>query len=127
LFYQNFCFTFALRLTKQIIRIMELKKVIRDGKVGIIYSSGYGAGWYSWNTDVPQCLFSPEIIELIESEGTSIINDDYCEKLFNVESFYSGGSDGLRVEWLPIGTHFDIHEYDGAEHVQTFDDIKLIA
>jgi hypothetical protein len=28
-----------------------MEKVIRDGKVAVLYSPGYGAGWYSWNRD----------------------------------------------------------------------------
>lgn len=108
----------------------ELKKVIRNGKVAILYSKGYGAGWYSWNTRYPQCIFSPEIVDLVEKNEIYKIDKEYCDKLFGVddnESFYSGGADGLTIEWLPIGTHFDIDEYDGAESVKTFYDIKLIA
>lgn len=105
----------------------QLKKVIRDGKVAVLYSRGFGAGWYSWNDSVPQCLFSPEIVSLLENNQIETITDTYCEKLFGVEDFYSGGVDGLTIEWLPEGTHFYIEEYGGRESIKTFDDIKLIA
>jgi hypothetical protein len=104
-----------------------MKKVIREHKVAILYSPGFGAGWYSWNTEVPQCLFSPEILELVEGNKKNEITDDLCEKLFNTSCFYSGGASDLQIMWLPEGTYFDIHEYGGSESVQTFDDIKLIA
>lgn len=52
----------------------EIKKVIRDGKVAILYSPGYGAGWYSWNSGVRQCLFSPEIVAALE-KGEAITDE----------------------------------------------------
>lgn len=104
-----------------------MKKVVRDGKVAVLYSPGYGAGWYSWNNDVKQCLFSPEIVDLVESNKRDEITDELCQMLFGVDHFYTGGAKSLKIGWLPEGTHFDIHEYDGFESIQTFDDIKLIA
>ena len=104
-----------------------MKKVERNGLIGVLYSPGFGAGWYSWNTDVPQCLFSPEIIEMVENNERDKITDELCKELFDVDYFYTGGADDLRVEWLSKGTHFDIHEYDGSESIKTFENIKLIA
>lgn len=104
-----------------------MKKVVRDGKVAVLYSPGFGAGWYSWNKEVPQCLFYPKIIELVEQEKTSQIDDEFCQELFGVSWFYSGGASDLKIQWLEVGTHFNIDEYDGAESIQTFEDIKLIA
>lgn len=104
-----------------------MKKVIRDGRVAVLYSPGFGAGWYSWNSSVPQCLFAPEIVELVEAGKQSDIEGEMCDKLFGVEGFYPGGASDLCIAWLPEGTHFDIHEYDGSESIQTFDDIKLTA
>ena len=26
-----------------------MEKVIRNGQVAVLYSPGFGAGWYSWN------------------------------------------------------------------------------
>jgi hypothetical protein len=51
----------------------NLKKVIRDGKVAVLYSPGFGAGWYSWNSSVPQCLFSPEIVAMVEAVENHLI------------------------------------------------------
>jgi hypothetical protein len=39
------------------------------------------------------------------------------------EYFYTGGSEGLEIEWLPVGTHFEIHEYDGSESLRVRDDM----
>jgi hypothetical protein len=103
-----------------------MRKVIRDGKVAVLVSCGYGAGWYTWNTGHPQCLFSPEIVELIESGRKSEITNEYCEKLFGDE-FYAGGAFELNIEWLPVGTAFWIDEYDGSENLRTINDLVLVA
>ena len=103
-----------------------MNKVVRNGKVAVLYSPGFGAGWYSW-TEVPECLFHPTIVELVEQNRQLEITNELCQELFNVEYFYTGGASDLKIAWLPEGTHFDIHVYDGSESIQTFDDIKLIA
>lgn len=109
-----------------------MKKLIIDNKVAVLYSPKFGAGWYSWNKDYPECLFLPEIIKLVEENKQDEIDEDLMRILLNQEknkdfSFYCGGSKDLKIEWLEQGTHFDIDEYDGFESIQTFDDIKLIA
>ena len=42
-----------------------MDKVVRDGKVAVLISQGFGAGWYSWNSN-EQLLFSPKIVEMVE-------------------------------------------------------------
>jgi hypothetical protein len=34
---------------------------------------------------------------------------------------YTGGVDTLEVEWLPVGAHFLIEEFDGNESIQVRD------
>lgn len=104
-----------------------MEKVIRDGKVAVLYSPGFGAGWYSWNTDKPECLFHPKIVELVEANKHSEITQEFCNELFKCEYFCMLGAHDLSIIWLPEGTHFNIDEYDGSESVTTFEDIKLIA
>ena len=103
-----------------------MNKVIKDGKVAVLYSSGYGAGWYSWNGYKEgvgkECLFCPEIVEIVEHEDYPTTNmvlevNRIAEELFG-EGFYSGGSEYLQVKWVPEGTAFRIDEYDGYESVE---------
>ena len=44
-------------------------KVIRDGKVAVLYSPGFGAGWSTWaDTDQRDiALFHPKLVEAAES------------------------------------------------------------
>lgn len=96
-----------------------MDKVVRDGKVAVLYSPGFGAGWYSWNSKHPECLFAPTIVALVEAGRHDAI-DEIAKTLFD-DYFYTGGSMDLEIEWLPIGTAFEIHEYDGSESIRTMD------
>jgi hypothetical protein len=95
-----------------------MNKVIRDGKVAVLYSPGFGAGWYSWNPDKLECLFSPEIVKMVENKEE--ITEDVCNSLFG-KDFYSGGSEQLQIAWIPEGTKFRVHEYDGSESIVYLD------
>lgn len=46
---------------------MSENKVIRDGKVAVVYSPGFGDGWYTWNMDCPELLFDPIIVQCVEN------------------------------------------------------------
>jgi hypothetical protein len=99
-----------------------MEKLIRDGKVGVLISVGYGAGFYTWGAPL-EAIFSPTLISLIESE-------EYAEAeefvKTNWEGVYTGGIDDLTVRWLPIGTKFIIEEFDGNESVVLYEDMNWI-
>lgn len=100
-----------------------MKKVIRDGMVAVIYSPGYGAGWYSWN-NIQELLFDPEIVKLIEDEKFSNI-EKYVKATYG-DSVYCGGVNKLRIAWVAQGTQFKIDEYDGFESVVELGRINFI-
>ena len=100
-------------------------KVIRDGKVAVFVSGGYGAGWTTWSSSEERefMLYGDErMVELVEADkyeeaeayARSVVGDDV----------YLGGIDGLYVEWVNVGTKFFIDEYDGAESLVAIDDIN---
>jgi hypothetical protein len=99
-----------------------MNKVIRDGKVAVLVSPGYGAGWSTWNSDLPELLFDPTIVEMIEDGTNSETITQYCEAKY--PNIYCGGADDLTIQWLPVGTAFCIHEYDGAESVEIRDNMN---
>ena len=99
-----------------------MKKLIRDGKVAVLVSRGFGAGWSTWNYDEPQMLYDPVIAEMLEQSKSESEIEQYCEEQY--PNAYLGGLDGLCVEWLPIGTAFQIHEYDGSESVEIRDEMR---
>ena len=50
--------------------LFNMEKVIRDDKVAVLYSPGYGAGWSTWcsNDDlIETLLFHPLIVKKVES------------------------------------------------------------
>lgn len=92
-----------------------MDKVIRDGLVAVLYSPGFGAGWYTWNSDFPECVFDRDIVGAVESgdiaKAASIAEEKYGD------GFYSGGARDLQIAWIKQGMQFEINEYDGAESI----------
>lgn len=91
-----------------------MDKVIRDGKVAVLVSPGFGAGWYTWNSSCEDMVFDRQLVEAVEK-------DDYAALISRANELcpdgYFGGADGLAVYWVPEGEAFEITEYDGSEHL----------
>jgi hypothetical protein len=98
-----------------------MEKVVRNGLVAVLVSPGFGAGWSSWNPLKPELLFDPAVVAMVE-DGTNAetITAD-CEAKY--PDGYFGGSDDLIIEWVPVGTQFRVHEYDGSETLEFKDAI----
>ena len=105
-----------------------MEKVIRDGKVAVLYSRDYGAGWYTWN-GYKELIFHPELVKMVEEGRVNEITSELCERLLGLEedSVCVLGADDLVIAWLSEGTIFTIEEYDGAESIKTIDDLILTA
>jgi hypothetical protein len=99
-----------------------MDKVIRDGKVAVLVSRGYGAGWSTWTDEIETYLFHPKLVQMVEEERHSEITTEWMEQELGLDVSYTGGTDGLEIEWVPVGTKFVIHEYDGHESLKTIDD-----
>jgi len=104
-----------------------MDKVIREGKVAVLYSPGYGSGWYSWSNSVKEMIFHPELVELIENNRYDEITEELIEELFPNKGVYIGSNvRELEIKWIPQGTKFRIDEYDGAESVVIMEDDNWI-
>jgi len=101
--------------------VKKLEKVIRNGKVAVLYSPGFGAGWYSWNTKNKELLFHPTLVKMVEEGKQNEITEEFIENELNISDIYAGGSETLTIEWIPEGTLFRITEYDGSESIITMD------
>jgi len=99
-----------------------MEKVIKDGKVGVLVSPGFGAGFSSWGYP-DEAIFDPNLIDLVEN-GKIQEAVDYCETKW--EDGYSGGVQDLVVVWVTEGTKFQIVEYDGSESIEFLEDINWI-
>ena len=102
-----------------------MNKVIRDGKVAVIVSPGFGAGWSTWaNNDEgirDFMLFDSVLVTMIERGLSAETIEEYVTN--NYPNTYCGAVGDLTIQWLPVGTAFRIHEYDGAESVEIRDDM----
>ena len=91
-----------------------MNKVIRDGKVAVLISYGFGAGFYTWGAPL-EAIFDPKLIELVESEdfdgAVKYIETTYPD-------VYTGGVEDLEVVQVDEGEEFIINEYDGSESIQ---------
>lgn len=88
-----------------------MNKLIRDQKVAVLVSPGYGAGWYSWHS-IEELIYDPSIVEWVERRELDKIKT-YMELKY--PDAYCGGLEDLIVEWVPMGERFRIDEYDGNE------------
>jgi hypothetical protein len=91
--------------------------------VAVLYSPGYGAGWFSWNTSRPEILFDPAIVGLVEQEKWDELQAFVALKYPEI---YAGGLRDLQIWWLKEGTQFQVNEYDGNEHIETRDTVDWI-
>jgi hypothetical protein len=92
-----------------------MNKLSEDGKVAVLYSPDFGAGWYTWNYERPEILFDPAIVKLVESEKWAEL-DTYVTLKY--PDIYTGGMKDLKVEWMPEGALFKVNEYDGSESIE---------
>ena len=100
---------------------MLVTKVIEDGRVAVLISPGFGAGWSTWaEHDIHErVLFDPFVVEWVRNGKQGPVPVDHYN-----EYFYDGGAEDLVIKWLPVGTKFIVREYDGHEFIETEDEIK---
>lgn len=112
-----------------------MNKVIENGQVAVLYSPGYGAGWYTWNEsrfeeqdEALKLVFDPILVDLVkQKEANRLFGDldllnsinQQIENRANeiLPDGYFGGVEDLTIMWVPIGTEFRIEEYDGSESI----------
>lgn len=104
---------------------MTQQKYIRDGKVAVLISVSHGAGWSTWNEDYPGMLWDTQIVDIVLAD---LDFDEMYAKVNEICAIkypeaYTGGIDGLAVQWIPLGTQFRVREYDGAESIELCNDI----
>lgn len=95
-----------------------VEKIERDGKVAVLVSHGFGAGWSTWaSTNEKVMVFCPRLVLAVLGESDEDVLE-VAEELFPNE--YLGGLRGIAVEWVEKGSRFEITEYDGSETLRVF-------
>jgi hypothetical protein len=100
-----------------------MDKFIINGKVAVLYSPGFGSGWYTWNQEFPELIFSPAIVRLVADEKFDEL-ETYMELKY--PEVFKGGMRDLEIEWIPVGTEFRIHEYDGSESIELKEELNWL-
>jgi hypothetical protein len=102
-----------------------MERVVKDGKVAVCYSPGYGAGWSSWADDELKeaLMFHPAIVNMILEGKEDLIDEQWLVDNLGeeYENVYTGGLKNLTIEWIPQGSLVRINEYDGYESVEIYD------
>lgn len=106
-----------------------MDRVIKDGKVAVLVSPGWGAGFYTWN-NIPNLCFCPYIVNHILNGTESQIQESEIKKIYGLtENDYlsTSGLEDVEIVWVEQGTSFTINEYDGNESIQYLSDISITA
>ena len=111
--------------------------------IAVLVSHGYGGGWSTWcgETEEPyQLAYDKQVVEFwlahrdddeyIENLCDILKNDDQKEAEEFFESLgyrhvFFGGFSQITLHWVPVGSKFEIAEYDGAESLRVLDDISF--
>lgn len=112
-----------------------------NGKIGVLVSPGYGAGWSTWGAK--ELAYDKRIVEFWLShkddkefmrtvtESGLLSRDESKAHKEAVQFFksigyencpYMGGFDDIVLEYVHRGTPWRISEYDGYESLETFED-----
>lgn len=110
---------------------MVVTKRVVDGKVAVLFSPGFGAGWSTWSYTKDNAIkefmvFDEALVELVQRNAGLIEVEAFLERK-GITDMYLGGWSGVKIEWLPQGTRFVIQEYDGSESILLADDLVLTA
>lgn len=100
-----------------------IHKLSQDGKVAVLYSPEFGAGWSTWNTKYPQLVFDPAIVKYVEKGELEKLGEYMTLKYPDA---YTGGMGSLTVAWIPEGTAFRITEYDGSESIEIMEEVNWL-
>src|SRR5258708_5572262 len=97
-----------------------MQKLIRAGKVAVLYSPGFGAGWSTWNTEEGVAEFMSMDAEVVQAflDGGGAAASAVVEKKYPGKYCCVLGASDLKVAWLDQGTRFRIDEYDGSESIE---------
>lgn len=104
---------------------MSFDKLIIDGKTAVMFSPGFGAGWSSWSANeraAHKCMdkdLAEAVLARDHEKMAAIAKEKWPED-------YAGGLHDLCVEWVPTGSFFEVHEYDGNESLRVLGQIDFM-
>jgi hypothetical protein len=100
-----------------------MQKKTVDGKVAVLYSPDFGAGWYTWH-NIAELLFDPKVVDMVLDKTSAETIELYCKTVYG-DHYYAGSCD-LEVAWVPTGTEFVIDDFDGNESITFKDKVNWV-
>ena len=93
------------------------KFVREDGKVAVLWSPGFGAGWSTWDhvSREENICFDAEVVQWVLDGKPNA--GEFMNATEERLKIYTGGMMNLEVRWLMPGIKFRIDEYDGSETI----------
>lgn len=105
---------------------MTFEKYERDGKIAVLISPGFGAGWSTWNHGhEEQVAMDRRLVEVVLAGGQP--TEELLQQVTGVDGYVCTLGLPVIVEWVDKGQAFYIHEYDGSETIKTKDDLIWVA
>jgi len=104
---------------------MDVKKYINDqGKIAVLISPGFGAGWATLNSEYKDfLLFDRGLVELAQRNAKQFEVEGYL-KSKGIEA-YAAGWDSIKICWMDPETEFCVEEYYGNESLRYRNDGEL--
>lgn len=101
-----------------------MEKIEKDGKVAVLISPGFGAGWSTWAPNYKEILcMDADIVQAVLDGDIAKAVEIAKRKCGN---FFDGGAEHLKVVWVPKGKKFEIEEYDGYERLHVIGERKYM-
>ena len=90
-----------------------------EDKIAVLYSPRYGSGWSAGarSDDKEFMIFDRGLVELAIREAPEAEVIEYL-KLRGKDHIYTGGWDGICVEFMVRHTSFNITDFDGYENIK---------
>lgn len=99
-------------------------KFIVDGKVAVLISPSWGAGWSTSNYGSEEMIFDYNIASMIHNNVDFEEIKKYAKDTYPDANLY--GLEDVVIEWVPEGTKFQVREYDGYEHIEAYEEQKWL-
>lgn len=94
----------------------------KNGKIKVLISPGFGAGWSTWNSDSINLAVDKRIVEFFESHRKNVERDELIDFLESIgyNDVYVGGWWNIKIRKVNPNDRFIIDEYDGSESLINF-------
>ena len=93
-----------------------MEKIEKDGRIAVLYSPGFGAGWSTWADDNQKealCMDARIVGPFLAGDKAGAV----AAAVAMFPDLYTGGADELQVMWIEKGKAFEVEEYEGTESV----------